>query len=750
MNATLSSSKALLAAVFIAFIGVIASLIASNNYLEEELGLAWLFKLRGTMPAPEDVVIVSIDKASAETLHLHGKPPEWPRSNYTSLIDRINQDSPALIALNIYFEREQDPAGDKLLAEAIARANNVFLGSYIRHNSIPQGGALKTLSYETIVESTEIINLAALGTAPLLIPKTDLKVKQFWTHKDSAGDIPTFPENVFQCYVFKRVYPEILDLLGKIDSARSLPLPNTFQELIGDHQLIENIERINHFLINNPALLADFKERLLNANYAAEKMRLLKAWLSELNAENSRYINHYGAVETITTIPFYNVLADETPPSGLFRNKIVLIGYSEDLEPEKAQGFYTVFSTEAGQTVSPIEIAGTAIANLMNDQWLKPLSYPHQVLLLFIWASLLSLICRLLPYRYAVSLIALLMIAYFAMIYHCFTTRYLWLPWIVPLLIQAPVVILIASHFRALQLRKERLHLQKNLGVLLPQDVINKMLAQTGAVVMHNYRELKHGVCLATDVSEYTKLAESLTPAKLDDLMTDYYAAIFPPVENHQGYITDLAGDGMYAVWSNSTPNALIRKNALYAALAIKDAITTFNKSNRHPLTTRLGLDCGQISIGHTGAQGRYVYRAVGDPVNSASRIEGLNKILGTQILLSEAVIEGLPEFLTRELGYFRLKGKTKQINIFELIGRADEVGRDAIKLWDAFQTALKLFQSYQWPEALILFNKIKANFPDDKPTQFFIDYINKHLSGLDAVGEDSEPVVIEIGNISL
>ena len=125
-----------------------------------------------------------------------------------------------------------------------------------------------------------------------------------------------------------------------------------------------------------------------------------------------------------------------------------------------------------------------------------------------------------------------------------------------------------------------------------------------------------------------------MSPAELAALVNDYYQAIFRVVQKYGGEISDTAGDSMIAVWASSRPDAAARLRAAQAALAILDAVEEFNRAHADsPLPTRVGLESGEMLLGNIGAEQRYEYRAVGDIVNTASRIQGLNQMLGTRVL---------------------------------------------------------------------------------------------------------------------
>jgi adenylate cyclase len=134
-----------------------------------------------------------------------------------------------------------------------------------------------------------------------------------------------------------------------------------------------------------------------------------------------------------------------------------------------------------------------------------------------------------------------------------------------------------------------------------------------------------------------------------------------------------------------------------------------------------MGLDSGQISLGNIGGLDHYEYRPVGDAVNTASRIERVNKHLGTRILASGDVLSGLDRFLAREVGCFVLEGKLKPVVLYELIGRIDDSDAKSKYLCDAFAKGLLAFKKQQWGEAIRWFRQSLAVCEQDGPANFYL-----------------------------
>jgi adenylate cyclase len=237
-----------------------------------------------------------------------------------------------------------------------------------------------------------------------------------------------------------------------------------------------------------------------------------------------------------------------------------------------------------------------------------------------------------------------------------------------------------------------------------------------------------------------------MDPDQLHALINNYYAVIFPQVKHNKGIISDVVGDAMFAIWTDKEHEAQVRTNACVTALEIQSAVNRFNRAQPHQLPTRLGLHYGNFRLGNVGAAGHFEFRAVGDTVNTAARIEGLNKLLGTQILVTAEIIIGLPDFFTREIGFFILRGKNKAVHIYELVGKSDQ----HLLNWQAqkakFAKALLFFQQQQWTEALNTWQDIERISPNDGPTLYYINYLKQNISFLSKQGDsDNSPTIIKI-----
>lgn len=298
-----------------------------------------------------------------------------------------------------------------------------------------------------------------------------------------------------------------------------------------------------------------------------------------------------------------------------------------------------------------------------------------------------------------------------------------------PLFFQLPFALLAALLWRYLQAHKDRQKIQEAAGYFLPQDIVDS-LAEWSQKDLTDAGRIVQGVCMATDAERYTSLSETMGPRPLRQLLNRYYDLLFEPVKNHGGRVVDVVGDAILAIWVDGADFSDMNDSACHTALEIQHRMDSAKQHNRNeiPLPTRIGLHCGEMIIGNVGAGDHYEYRAVGDNINTASRIEGLNKYLGTRILASAQVVNGLENVVTRRVGRFRLKGKGKWLEIFELLCLSRVATDRTLELITQFLDALREFEAEHWREAKAAFEQILQSHGSDGPTHFYLEYCERFL----------------------
>ena len=694
-------------------IALSAVLLASTpfgRWLEEDIGLAWLFKLRGTQPAPADVVVVSIDQSSSRALNLPNKPRKWPRALHGDLVDRLHMLGASAIAFDIIFEETREPTDNARFAQAMRQANNVVLFQYLKQENL----ANNQVVMEKLISPIDAFKDNAFALAPFPLPKVPAKVNHFLLYKPELGGIPTIPVTMLQLFCLPE-YDTLLTLLQPHAPDILRDLPASAEAIRTQRNLTTVVTELHRLFRERPGLASRLLNQLpMQPNLNAAAHQRLSALIRAYASPHSRYLNLYGGPRTITTIPYAQVLQDNKLD---LRNKAVFVGFSEQFQPEQKDGFYTVFSEEhSGLDISGVEIMATAFANLLQQNAIRVPSGGMDILLLVMWSALLFVALFRLPGMWQMPIALLLGLVYGAVTYYAFTRHAYWLPLTTPLLWQLPLTALSILLLTYRRLQRERQHIRDVFGYHLPANVVDRIARGMNPL---QSGERVHGIVLATDAAQYTTLSEKLSAGELHTLMNSYYEILFAPIRESGGIISDVQGDAALAIWPAATNSPPQREQACRAALAIAAAVDAFNAKQATPLPTRIGLHCGEIVMGHVGALDHYEYRAVGDIVNSASRLEGLNKQLGTRILASQSVVEGLTGIRTRELGSFRLVGKQQAICVHELLGTTEH--NDSATNFEVFTQALHAFRAQKWQTAQTLFKQFLSQHPQDGPTGFYL-----------------------------
>ncbi len=463
-----------------------------------------------------------------------------------------------------------------------------------------------------------------------------------------------------------------------------------------------------------------------------EKYQTLKSLIKMYQGVDSRYLNFYGPAGTIPTVSYCDVIQQMAQPVASekqieFSGKAVFIGYSERWVPNHKDGFPTAYSQSSGVDISGVEMTATAFANLLENMPIHPLHWGFHGSLVFLWGLGLGLAFYFLPTRFSALTLGGTSIFYLVHALYQFKYNGTWFPVMIPLVLESPAAFLGAVLWKYSDTNKERQNIRQAFGYYLPNTVIDQLVKNIS--LKKNASQVVYGTCLCTDAGQYTSLSETMSPKALSILMHHYYRILFKPVKQNSGIVINIVGDAMLALWAKTDPDPSLRNQACLAALDISKAVQEFNHSAENPeLPTRIGLHYGQISLGNVGAIDHYEYRPTGDIVNTSSRMEGLNKYLGTRILVSGEVMDQLTGFLTRGLGRFFLLGKTLPVEVFELICPINESSDRQRKICKIFSRALQAYKNQSWEKASCFFNQTIQINGQDGPSHFYLKQLGHYL----------------------
>lgn len=709
--------RGLVLGVFVGVAGAVFALTPVGFWMELRLGLYSLFHIRGPLTPLAPVVVVGIDGRTGARLGLHELPREWPRSVHAQLLDSLVARGAAVIVFDMDFRQPRNEEADKAFAQAIARSGRVVLFSHLNGRLQPiedsQGRERGKVWVESLETPLPAFTQAARATGPFPLPKLDAAVDQFWTFKSSAQDVPTMPAVALQLYLL----PQMSSLVERLEKLTAESIPLDSQAPLSEQML--TLRRWVQARSDQPALLESADDDVLLQLYAGENVQLL---------------NFYGPPGTVTTVPYQAVIRGQDPnlqPTDLdFSGKVVFVGYSDLYDPGQPDRFYTVFTGRDGVDLSGVEIAATAFANLFRNESIQVLDSLPTAAILLLTGGMLGVLAYNTPAAIGAPLCVLLCVLYGMLAQLVFNRVHVWWPLAIPFLVQLPLGLLLGLFGQYRFERRRALHISQAISWYVPEDVSRMLTATESGVGSAN--RVTYSTCLATDMAGFSTIAESMSPAELASFLNDYFEVLAQSLKEHDVAVTEFRADAIMCAWCGDKNDPAVREKPVRAALAASAAIARFNLQRGLAGGLRVGLADGEVFVGHAGGGGHFVYSIVGDCANTASRIEALNKHVGTRILTTASVVAGLDELLLRRIGNFRFVGKTGSIPVVEVLGVKTNANSGDQERCQQYDAARDLFEAGNWAQAAPRLERLLLEFSQDGPARFLYQRCRQYLAGED------------------
>ncbi len=453
---------------------------------------------------------------------------------------------------------------------------------------------------------------------------------------------------------------------------------------------------------------------------AVTAARLFKPDL-EIPPSLTGLINFAGPAHSLQIVSYYQVIDPDYPlPASWLQGKIVLVGrmLEANVSPQgQADMFYTPFFSLDGHPMAGVEIQGHIINTLLQNTCGHTLPDNLRVFLYLFWFVVAGYgFSRLSPLS-GLAVLILSSILFFGVALSLFWQQCLWLP---PVLLVAGLVLVYGSnalcHYA--QAAKDKRWLRQAFSRYVSSSLVE--------IISSHPEQLRLGgeevelTVLFSDLAGFTTISEGLTPEKLILLLNEYFTTMTDIILECRGTLDKYIGDAIMAFWG--APLSLPNHAALAceAALAMREALGPLQEGWREQglpvLEVRIGLHTGPAIVGNVGSRDRFNYTVMGDTVNLASRLEGVNKIYGTKILISDATFGQVQtDFLCREVDLVQVKGRLQPVAIYELLGHRED--RPRFPWLASFAAALAAYRQGQWEQADRLFQEVLAQHPGDPPS---------------------------------
>ena len=239
---------------------------------------------------------------------------------------------------------------------------------------------------------------------------------------------------------------------------------------------------------------------------------------------------------------------------------------------------------------------------------------------------------------------------------------------------------------------------------------------------------------LFSDLVGFTTLSERYAPTDMVTLLSEYFGEMTEELFAYEGTLKEYVGDELMAIFGAPVVQSDHAQRACSTALAMRRRLQElreeWTRTGRPALNARIGVNTGTMLVGNLGSRHRFSYGVLGDEVNLGSRLEGLNNMYGTTILIGENTEELVREqFILREVDRVRVKGKERPVRVFELIDhQAKSLSADKREALNYFATGLEAYRAQRWQDAVDLFTKVEHLWPEDGPTRVMIKRCELYL----------------------
>ncbi|KAA3624269.1 MAG: adenylate/guanylate cyclase domain-containing protein [Proteobacteria bacterium] len=261
---------------------------------------------------------------------------------------------------------------------------------------------------------------------------------------------------------------------------------------------------------------------------------------------------------------------------------------------------------------------------------------------------------------------------------------------------------------------RTRAQLRGLFGQYVPPELVDEMNKDPAQYNLDSRKQ--ELTVLFTDVRGFTSISESLDPDELARLMNEFLTPMTRIVHKHRGTIDKYMGDAMMAFWGAPIEEPEHASHAVAAGLEMVEILESLQQSFRDQgwpeVRIGVGLNTGPMNVGNMGSEFRMAYTVLGDAVNLGSRLEGLTRQYGVDVIVSEATAVAAPEYLYRKLDVVRVKGKTRPITIYQPVALRADADESQVRIGSDIDDAVTHYLDRNWDEAARRFEALRSQEP--------------------------------------
>lgn len=689
---------------------------------------------RGERDISGQMVIVAIDELS---LREEGRWP-WPRTKMAFLTDKLVEYNAAVIGIDIFFP-EKDPYvpfdfvrdtihntdtqkmspeeladwlgkisdSDSRFAEALLNSDRSVLSYYVYQDRTQADRTVEELN-QTHLNQLEFSQYSVVQRFdrenPLKINPiygVGMSIPKLMDGANSAG--------------FVTFTPEIDGVVRKIPAVMSAG------EILFPPFSLQVLQQATHLPLS--ISIAPFGIDRVKL----DEIEIPTTGLGEL------LVNYYGPKHTFPHISASDVMHGRVPKEQI-EGKIVLIGAT-------AASAFDLRTTPFDALYPGVEVHANLIESVINQDFLsRPQWIPLvDICVILVSGILLGLIGLFFRAVASFLLLGAGVVGYLMTDYYLFVEKGWWLNTVYPVFTQLLVYTGITLHRFVFEEREKRF-IKGAFSQYLAPAVVEQVVKNPKLLKLGGQRMVL--TAFFSDVAGFSTISEQLTPEQLTSLLNEYLTEMTDIIMKYEGTVDKFEGDAIIAFFGAPISFEDHARRACLASLDMQTRLeemrAVWKEEGRHELNMRIGLNTGPMVVGNMGSKTRMDYTMMGDSVNLAARLEGVNKQYGTQTMISQFTYEFVKDDVeVRELDRIRVVGKAEPVTIYELVGKTGELSERFREILPRFNEGLEFYKSAQWEHGLACFETILESHPEDGPSKTYLERCRNYLASPPPPGWD-------------
>ncbi len=680
------------------------------DFVEQLSSIIYDYRLRLTMPRTLDdrIVIIDIDEKS---LKEEGRWP-WGRDRMAVLMDKLfDKYGVAVVGFDVVFAESDESSGLKVLQKL---GQNQLKDDILFQSTLSQ--IQPQLEYDKLFASKIKNRNVVLGyyltnqkdqRASGMLPQPTFpsgsfngRPQEFTTWNGYGANLPELQQAAASAGHFN----PLVDFDGRV---RRVPM---LVEYNGAYYESLSLAMVRT-LLGRAKLLPGYAEvktggyvhlEWLDLDAAGRRLRI------PVDSDVASFVPYRGGEGSFRYISMTDVLHERIDPAQL-KEKIILVGTT-------APGLMDMRATPVAEVYPGVEAHANMISGILDQNLKERPAYmlgAEVVWLLLIGITLSVLLPLFTPAKAIIaSLLALMS-----------TTGLSLAAWqygnvLMPVancLLMIALLFALNMSYGYFFTSRTKYQLTRLFGQYVPSEVVEEMAKNPQSVSMEG--ESREMTVLFSDVRGFTSISEGLDPKELSTLMNEFLTPLSRIIYKQRGTIDKYMGDCIMAFWGAPLQDKDHARNAILASLEMQKTLKALQPSFKErgwpEIRIGVGINTGPVSVGNMGSEVRVAYTVMGDEVNLASRLEGLTKQYGVEIIVGENTRHLVTDFLYRELDHVRVKGKDKAVAIYEpmaLVCEASKALQDEVRL---FHEVRRLYRKGNWDQAELQLINLQRMSPD-------------------------------------